>query len=219
MLLQPSERQARNQRKIADLNKEVLRNLKINAELAKAQVRAGEKGESHRKRDSISSMLEQGDYGVICLMPELLRRKNSLALAKIFGKQSKSEAQLASEAEKLFREVREEAKKATEEYDEKTKAINAYLEAYYASIGLNQIMPTGASDGGGGGGGIVESATQAYERLNAERAKLNHQMKVGEISTAQYLASLQRIERDMRAGVEEQKIWANKRNSIPWRQK
>lgn len=58
-------------------------------------------------------------------------------------------------------------------------------------------------------GGIVESATQAYERLNAERAKLNHQMKVGEISTAQYLASLQRIERDMRAaGVEEQKIWA-----------
>ncbi len=54
-----------------------------------------------------------------------------------------------------------------------------------------------------------ETPAQAYERLNAERERLNHQMKIGEISTEKYLASLKNIEQQMReAGVEERKIWS-----------
>jgi TP901 family phage tail tape measure protein len=113
-------------------------------------------------------------------------------------------------------EVRERTKDSLREwYDELNEDFQETLEAIAkmekliqeADILSGKIKPKPLT--GRDPREIKETPAQAYERLNAERAELRHQLNIGATSTAQYLATLERIERDMRAaGIEEQKIWS-----------
>jgi hypothetical protein len=110
--------------------------------------------------------------------------------------------------EEARKELRKWYDELNKDYQETVKSISQQEALIRESDILSgKVQPKPLT--GGTPREIKETAAQAYERLNAERAELRHQLNIGATSTAQYLATLERIERDMRAaGIEEQKIWS-----------
>jgi hypothetical protein len=192
-------------KKVAELRKEIEMHLQAKASLAQfelPQLEAKLK-EAERIRDNIKSKVEIDNVQGI-----LLGGKDTGATG---GDQLKWFLNLTDDMEeraragKLYSKAIEDAAEAIKEVEDAQRAIKEW-EAYQA--GTSATTTTTTTTGGGGGLKPTETPAQAYERLNKERAELRHQLNIGAVSTAQYLATLERIERDMRAaGIAEKDIW------------
>ncbi len=188
-------------RKVAELRAEVLRNAEANALIAQETLPELQKAEKEAKarKDLIESMYKSKNYRGILGGGETTGATEFDRVKWFF---------MFGDNPKWLERSTELYEEAIAEYEEAHKALKAAEAAIKTQDlieeGKDIFSPTSSVIKPG-----RETPAQAYERLNAERQLLNHQMKIGEVSAAQYLASLRNIEQQMRAaGVEEKKIWS-----------
>lgn len=193
-------------KKVAELRAEVARNAEVNALIAQNTMSEliKKEREAKEKLETVQSLYNQKNYRAI-LGGRDKTGASELDRLKWFTMGTNNSEWLRRSSE-LLKQASEEYSNATKAKLEAEKAIKIH-EALLEGKDPFATAPTATGGNVVRGGG--ETPAQAYERLNEERQKLNHQMKIGEISQAQYVKSLKNIESQMRAaGVEERKIWS-----------
>lgn len=193
-------------KKVAELRAEVARNAEVNALIAQNTMSEliKKEREAKEKLETVQSLYNQKNYRAI-LGGRDKTGASELDRLKWFTMGTNNSEWLRRSSE-LLKQASEEYSNATKAKLEAEKAIKIH-EALLEGKDPFATAPTATGGNVVRGGG--ETPAQAYERLNEERQKLNHQMKIGEISQAQYIKSLKNIESQMRAaGVEEKKIWS-----------